>query len=98
MRVRVDAGLLIALLNRNDSHHGRLSGFFGGYFGDAFTTWPALTEAAHLVPEHLSVSVLRPVDRGRLQVVDITSGMSRMIELMERYSDHPMDLADASLV
>lgn len=98
MRVLVDAGALIALINRNDAHHERISDFFAGYFGYAYTTWPALTEAAHLVPEHLSVSVLRLVDRGRLQIVDITPGAARMIDLMQRYADHPMDLADASLV
>ena len=97
-RVLVDAGALIALLNRNDGYHERISGFFADYFGHTYSTWPVLTEAAHLVPEHLSVSVLRLVERGRLQIVEITAGVLRMIELMQRYSDHPMDVADASLV
>ena len=98
LRVLVDAGALIALLNRNDAHHEQVSDFFADYFGHAYSTWPVLTETAHLVPEHLSVSVLRLLERGRLQIVEITPGASRMIELMERYADHPMDLADASLV
>ncbi|HEX9640743.1 MAG TPA: PIN domain-containing protein [Candidatus Krumholzibacteria bacterium] len=98
MRVLVDAGALIALLNRNDTHHGRISEFFADYFGRAYTTWPVLTEAAHLVSEHLSVSVLRLVERGRLEIVEITPGIARMADLMQRYADLPMDLADASLV
>jgi predicted nucleic acid-binding protein len=98
MRVLVDAGALIALLNRNDEHHRRISDFFAEYFGRAYTTWPALTEAAHLVPEHLSVSVLQLIERGRLEIIEITEGVPRMAALMRRYSDHPMDLADASLV
>jgi uncharacterized protein len=98
MGVLVDAGALIALLNRNDSHHRSISEFFADYFGRAYSTWPALTETAHLVPEHLSVSVLRLVERRRLEIVDITPGVSRMADLMQRYADLPMDLADASLV
>lgn len=98
MRVLVDAGALIALLNRNDTHHSRISQFFAAYFGRAYTTWPALTEAAHLVSEHLSVSVLRLVEKGRLEIVEITPGLPRLVDLMQRYSDLPMDLADASLV
>ena len=98
MRVLVDAGALIALLNRNDTHHSRISQFFAAYFGPAYTTWPALIEAAHLVSEHLSVSVLRLVEKGRLEIVEITPGLPRMVDLMQRYSDLPMDLADASLV
>ena len=97
-RVLVDAGALIALLNRNDGYHERISSFFADHYGHTYSTWPVLTEAAHLVPEHLSVSVLHLVARGRLQVVEITAGTPRMIELMQQYADHPMDLADASLV
>ena len=66
LRVLVDAGALIALLNRNDAYHERVSDFFADYFGHAYSTWPVLTEAAHLVPEHLSVSVLGTGCRGRL--------------------------------
>ena len=72
LRVLVDAGALIALLNRNDAYHERVSDFFADYFGHAYSTWPVLTETAHLVPEHLSVSVLRLLERGRLQIVEIT--------------------------
>ena len=68
------------------------------YYGDAFTTWPVLTEAEHLVAAHRSIDVLRIVRAGRLKPLEITTGVARIIELMEKYADRPMGLADASLV
>lgn len=48
---------------------------------------------------HGQAGLWRLVERGILQIVDISTGAaSRMRQLMEQYRDLPMDLADASLV
>ena len=96
--VLVDAGALIALFNKTDSEHQFFRRFFADYYGEALTTWPVLTEAEHLVAAHRSIDVLRLVRAGRLRPVDITTGTARIIELMEKYADRPMGLADASMV
>jgi len=96
--VLVDAGALIAYFNKSDSEHAALLGFFNEFFGQAITTWPALTEAVHLVERRHEIAVMRLIERGRLEVLDITPGITRIIALMEQYADRPIDLADASLV
>jgi hypothetical protein len=65
------------------------------------TTIPVLTEAFHL---------LDPGSIGAQRLMDFVTGrglsvwylddevLTRMFELMMQYTDHPMDLADASLV
>ena len=96
--VLVDAGALIALFNKTDSEHQLFRRFFADYYGEALTTWPVLTEAEHLVAAHRSIDVLRLVRAGRLKPLDISNGIARIIELMEKYADRPIGLADASLV
>jgi uncharacterized protein len=68
------------------------------------TTAPALAEAMYLIgaraggwpaQERLWILILR----GDLEVVDLDSSMLRRArDLMEKYRDLPMDLADATLV
>jgi len=67
------------------------------------TTWPALTEAMYLLGEVAQWRgqelLWQLVRRGNLQVAEISTLMlDRMPVLMGKYSDLPMDLADASLV
>jgi hypothetical protein len=65
------------------------------------TTVPVLTEAFHMLsPGSQGSDRLRDfIIQAGLSVwfIDMT-GLVRAFELMERYADHPMDLADASLV
>jgi predicted nucleic acid-binding protein len=65
------------------------------------TTTPVLTEAFHVLgPASIGSDRLREfVEQGGMSVwfLDRTT-LTRAFELMELYADHPMDLADASLV
>src|SRR5436189_68908 len=65
------------------------------------TTVPVLTEAFHMLsPASFGANRLRDfVIEGGVQVWFMDrAGIQRAFFLMERYADHPMDLADASLV
>ena len=67
------------------------------------TTWPAFTEAMYIAGRaagwRAQEVLWRWIASGALVVHDLTPRMvARMPVLMERYSDLPMDLADASLV
>lgn len=95
----VDAGPIIAWLNRKDSYRARVQPFLDRWRGNLVTTWPVLTEACALLPEHLRVPLMRWVERGGVQVFELPADAAgSLADLMSKYRDHPMDLADASLV
>jgi predicted nucleic acid-binding protein len=97
----VDTGPLVALFDPKDPEHERCLGVLRELRGPLRTTVPVLTETFHM---------LRPASQGADRVREFIAGggltlwffdqdgMTRAFELMERYRDHPMDLADASLV
>lgn len=99
----VDAGPLVALLNRTDQHHDRCVAAVGDIFGSLRTTWPVLTEAMHFLGSrvgwHGQEALWGLVKRGELSVEPGDgAALQRCAELMAEYRDTPMDLADASLV
>jgi uncharacterized protein len=99
-----DAGALVALLDASDSNHlrcvraGRTLAA-----GPMETTWPCFTEAMYLLG---SVGKYRYQERvwvlrstGRLVILELTiAQIDHVADLMQKYKDTPMDLADASLV
>ena len=71
--------------------------------GPMLTTWPAFTEAMHLLgraggwPAQDALWTL--LDRDDLQLIDLDDSLLRRTRaLMKKYGDVPMDLADATLV
>ena len=99
--ILVDAGPLVALFDPRDRLHVRCSGTLKGIREPLWTTVPALTEAFHILePQSNGSDRLREfVVRGGLSVWFFDGeALTRAFELMETYADHPMDLADASLV
>ena len=97
----VDAGPLVALLDRADTHHERCVSVLGSIRGPLVTVWPAFTEAMYLLgPSWTAQKALwsrLDTDALRLAPLDATDA-PRMRALMEKYHDLPMDLADAALV
>ncbi len=97
-----DAGPLVAIFNASDANHARCLAVLPALRGPMVTTWPAFTEAMYLVhrggwPGQQALWGL--ILSGRLQLAPPEETPSeRLAALMERYQDHPMDLADASLV
>lgn len=97
----IDTGPLVALLHADDQNHARCVKALRSLQEPFGTVWPVLTEAMYLlnfsseaqaalwemiVTE--SVTIL-PLDR---------EDAPRMRELMRKYRDLPMDMADAALV
>jgi predicted nucleic acid-binding protein len=99
--ILVDTGPLVALFDPGDGQHDRCVKALKRIREPVSTTVPVLTEAFHILrPESLGSDRLREfVEKGGLQIwfFDRRS-LTLAFELMERYADHPMDLADASLV
>ncbi len=99
--ILVDAGPLVALVDGSDEHHARCVGALRELTEPMGTVWPAVTEALYLlldVPEGQD-AVLEMLRRGAVRLVPLgQEDVSRLQELMAKYRDQPMDLADAALV
>lgn len=98
-----DAGPLVALIDRGEAAHQRCVAALVGLRAPLVTTWPAFTEAMYLLGSAggwtAQTALWTLVDRGDLLVEQIDGQLlHRSRELMERYRDTPMDLADATLV
>ena len=99
--IRVDTGPLVALFDPQDTQHERCVKTLRAIREPIATTVPVLTEAFHMLgPASIGSERLREfVDGGGMSVWFFNrTALTRAFELMEGYADHPMDLADASLV
>jgi predicted nucleic acid-binding protein len=99
--ILVDTGPLVALFDPQDGQHGRCAKVLKGVREPLRTTVSVLTEAFHMLgPETYGSDRLRDfIERGGLSLWFFDdAALTRAFELMEQYADHPMDLADASLV
>lgn len=100
----VDAGPLIALINRNDPNHVACrDALLNRISPPLLTTWPCFTEAMYLVYRAAGFPGQQGLWKlwrdGRLTVhIATPDEIGRMDALMISYRDTPMDLADASLV
>lgn len=96
-----DTGPLVALFDPKDRDHSAVKQSLARVRGPLVTTVPVLTEAFRLLdPSSRGAAALREwvASRG-LGVWFLDPGwLGRAFELMDQYADHPMDLADASLV
>ncbi|HET8679699.1 MAG TPA: PIN domain-containing protein [bacterium] len=101
--ILTDAGPLVAIVDRGERDHGRCRKALRSLTGPMLTTWPAFTEAMYLLGGSAGWTGQEPlwrlVRREDLQIAEADQKMiTRMSDLMARYRDLPMDLADASLV
>jgi uncharacterized protein len=98
-----DAGPLVALIDAGDSQHQRCMDATAELpDGPMITTWPCFTEAMYFLGVQGGIAWQRDlwkmVHDKRLLLHALTADeTARCAELMEKYSDLPMDLADASL-
>jgi uncharacterized protein len=101
--VIADTGFWVALASRSDRHHSRARQCLAGLDEPLVSTWPVVTETCYLLLGRLGVEgeqrFLRSYSLGAFDVFDLRrEDASRLADLMAKYADLPMDLADASLV
>jgi hypothetical protein len=97
----IDAGPLIALFDKDDKHHVHVKEFLKEFKGRLYTTWPVITEVLHMLDFNVNTQIdfLKWLRRGAVVIRQFNiNDISRIIELSEKYSDVPMDFADASLI
>jgi uncharacterized protein len=99
--VLVDAGPLVALLDQSDFRHVACVTALRTLHDPLITVWPAFTEAMYLLGSSWpgQKALWSRVETEALTLAPLDeSDATRMRELMEKYRDLPMDLADAALV
>ena len=99
--ILIDAGPLIALFDRSDQYHLKSLAFMKDSREKFWTTWPVITEVCHMLDFNVQAQLnfITWIYRGGLKIFEINSDqIYRIIELTEKYSDVPMDLADATLI
>lgn len=97
----IDSGPLIALFDRSDNYHLQVLECLRSYHGKLISSWAVMTEVSHLLDFNLQVQLdfLTWVGRGAIHLYNIDQGeLMALRQMMEKYSDLPMDLADASLL
>ncbi|TMD11482.1 MAG: PIN domain-containing protein [Chloroflexi bacterium] len=98
----IDAGPLVAIVDRGEARHADCVAALSRLRGPLLTTWPAFTEAMYLLGDAggwKAQQALWGMASEHVQVVDLDSPtVERARELMAKYSNVPMSLADATLV
>jgi len=99
--ILLDAGPLVALLHEDDNHHQECKETFRSLAEPLVSVWPVLCEAMYLLgfSWRAQDALWEFLERGGVTLLTLDSrDLARMRELMKKYNDLPMDLADSALV
>jgi predicted nucleic acid-binding protein len=99
--ILIDSGPLIALFDRDDAYHKRIVTFLKDQAFRFVTTLAVITEVSHMLDFNINAQIdfFEWVLRRGVILADITQDdFPRIITLIKKYNDLPMDFADASLV
>jgi predicted nucleic acid-binding protein len=97
----IDSGPLIALFDSNDKYHKQVLAFMQSFQGELITTWAVVTEVSHMLDFNLNVQIdfLRWIELGGISIYDLNKkDLTKIIKMMSKYTNVPMDLADSSLM
>ena len=99
--VLIDAGPLIALFDRDDKYHTPIVEFIKNTNYRFISTTAVLTETMYMLDFNIAVQLnfLEWIMKEGVIIHEIKqSNIKRIIDLTKKYSDRPMDFADATLV
>jgi predicted nucleic acid-binding protein len=97
--VVVDAGFIVALLSRRDTHHRWAAAQTSRLPTPWQTCEAGLSEAFHLLGARGAPALRALLSRTSLLIAfNLAEQMEPVLKLMQKYADVPMSLADACLV
>jgi uncharacterized protein len=99
--ILVDAGPLVALLDADDQHHARCVAALKSLREPMATVWPPFIEAMYVLGDLPAAqeALWETLQRGAVHLLPLDStDVPRIRELMRKYANRPMDLADAPLL
>ena len=100
-RILIDSGPLIALFDGSDRYHSASVEFIKTNHSELITTLASVTETLHMLDfnRNAQIDFLGWVNAGAVILEPITADdFLRIQQLVTKYSDLPMDFADACLV
>ncbi len=99
--VLIDAGPLVALLDRSDRQHAAVADALAEIRDPLVSVWPAITEAMYLLSFSWSAqrALWEILETEVVRLLPLAEAdFEPMKKMMDKYRDLPMDLADAALV
>ena len=99
--ILADTGPLTALFDKDDKYHQKVIDFIKDGNFRFVTTTAVLTEVTHLLDFSIDAQInfFQWILSDGVQVEEVgVDDIARIIELTKKYSDRPMDFADATLV
>jgi len=99
--ILVDAGTMVAWVDASDRHHAACAAALAELREPMGTVWPAVTEALSLLVDlpRGQDAVLEMLRRGVVRLLPLgEEDVPRILELMAKYRQRRMGLADAALV
>jgi uncharacterized protein len=98
----VDTGPLVAYFDRNDATHETVAAILEKFSGQLATTAAVVTEVMYFLSDTpggpASFAEFLLVSAARIEDLSQPADVVAAAELMDKYSDTPMDFADATLV
>jgi predicted nucleic acid-binding protein len=101
MNAILDTGPWVALIDRSEAKHDRCVEWFEQYAGKIYSTEAVLTEVLYLLNFSIDAQIAA-IDFVLNSVVELVptsiESLNRAKSIMSKYSDLPMDYADATIV
>jgi predicted nucleic acid-binding protein len=101
MRLLMDTGPWVALIDRSESRHAECAKWFREFKGEIFSTEAVLTEVIYLLnfSSQAQSAAIDFILKGAITLVPSSIESLRAVKgLIKKYRDLPMDFADATLV
>jgi predicted nucleic acid-binding protein len=99
--ILIDSGPLVAMADSGDQYHRECLAASRTVAYPVGTVWPVLTEVMYFLSglPRAQEAVWDMIARGSVEILALgPEDAPRIRELMQKYADLPMDLADAALV
>ena len=101
IKILLDSGPLVGFISKTDQHHRWAAKVWNSLFDPLWTCEAVLSEAIFILQsDNVSTEpLLQLFERGLVKInFDVSSNHSDVWELLRKYADQPISLADACLV
>ena len=100
-KILADTGPLVAYISETDQHHRWALATFGSFYEPVYTCEAVVLEALFLLRSaSLGIETfLQLIERGAVRIdFSLDENRADVLNLLRKYADQPMSLADACLV